>query len=101
MRTRIDPRTVKEMRRYSVPRSYVRTRPPVRSKLDPFLGVIDRVLDEDQEQPNKQRHTSKRNFERLRDAHCVTGRVTIVKDYIHGARQNVRSAVVSSRSCPG
>ena len=33
----IDPRTVKKMLRYSVP--------PVRPKLGPFIGVIDRILD--------------------------------------------------------
>ena len=43
----IDPRTVKKMLRYSVPPGYVRRRPPVRPKLDPFIGVIDRILDED------------------------------------------------------
>ena len=56
----IDPRTVGKMLRYSVPPGYVRTRPPVRPKLGPFIGVIDRILDEDKERPKKQRHTSKR-----------------------------------------
>ena len=56
----IDPRTVKKMLSYSVPPGYVRTRPPVRPKLDPFIGIIDRILEEDKERPKKQRHTSKR-----------------------------------------
>ena len=64
----IDPRTVKKMLRYSMPPGYVRRRPPVRPKLDPFIGIIDRILDEDKERPKKQRHTSKRVFERLREA---------------------------------
>ena len=38
----IDPRTVRKMLSYSVPPGYVRTRPPVRPKLDPFIGIIDR-----------------------------------------------------------
>ena len=63
----IDPRTVKKMLRYSVPPGYVRTRPPARPKLDPFIGVIDCILEEDKERPKKQRHTSKRIFELLRD----------------------------------
>ena len=49
----IDPRTVKKMLRYSVPPGYVRMRPPVRPKLDPFIGVIDRILDEDKDRPKK------------------------------------------------
>ena len=52
---------------YSAPPGYVRTRPPVRPKLDPFIGIIDRILEEDKDRPKKQRHTSKRIFERLRD----------------------------------
>ena len=72
----IDPRMVKKMLRYSVPPGYVRRRPPVRPKLDPFIGVIDRILDEDKERPKKQRHTSKRIFERLCDEYGFTGTQT-------------------------
>ena len=80
----IDPRTVRKMLSYSVPPGYVRTRPPVRPKLDPFIGIIDRILEEDKDRPKKQRHTSKRIFERLRDEYGFTGKITIVKDYICG-----------------
>ncbi len=55
----IDPRTVKKMLRFSVPPGYVRTWPPVRPKLGPFTGIIDRILAEDKNRPKKQRHTSK------------------------------------------
>ena len=82
----IDPRTVKKMLSYSVPPGYVRARPPARPKLDPFIGVIDRILEEDKERPRKQRHTSKRIFERLRDEYGFTGGITIVKDYICSVR---------------
>ena len=76
----IDPRTVRKILSYSVPPGYVRTRPPVRPKLDPFIGIIDRILEEDKDRPKKQRHTSKRIFERLRDEYGFTGKITIVKD---------------------
>ena len=59
----IDPRTVRKMLSYSAPPGYVRTRPPVRPKLDPFIGIIDRILEEDKDRPKKQRHTSKRLIE--------------------------------------
>jgi hypothetical protein len=39
------------------------------AQADPFLGIIDRILEEDKFQPAKQQHTSKRIFERLRDEH--------------------------------
>src|SRR5215213_5650148 len=65
----IDPRTVAKMLTFSVPPGYRRSRPPVRPKLDPFTGIIDAILAEDEARPKKQRHTAKRIFERLRDEH--------------------------------
>src|SRR5947209_20355387 len=43
----IDPRTVAKMLSFSVPPGYRRNRPPARPKLDPFVGIIDRILEED------------------------------------------------------
>ena len=97
----IDPRTVRKMLSYSVPPGYVRTRPPVRPKLDPFIGIIDRILEEDKDRPKKQRHTSKRIFERLRDECGFTGKITIVKDYICGVRQRRREMFVPLTHPPG
>src|SRR5689334_8203739 len=51
----IDPRTVAKMLSFSVPPGYRRSHPPKRPKLDPFTGVIDRILEEDRERPRKQR----------------------------------------------
>jgi hypothetical protein len=58
---------------FSVPPGYRRRRPPARPKLDPFTGIIDGILTEDEDRPRKQRHTSKRIFERLRDEHGYAG----------------------------
>ena len=69
----IDPRTVAKMLAFSVPPGYRRSRPPARPKLDPFVGIIDRILEEDKGQPAKQQHTAKRIFERLRDEHGYGG----------------------------
>src|SRR2546429_4936214 len=82
----IDPRTVAKMLAFSVPPGYRRSRPPARPKLDPFTGIIDRILLEDEGRPRKQRHTSKRIFERLRDEHGYSGGITIVKDYVLARR---------------
>ena len=97
----IDPRTVRKMLSYSVPPGYVRTRPPVRPKLDPFIAIIDRILEEDKDRPKKQRHTSKRISERLRDEYGFTGKITIVKDYICGVRQRRREMFVPLTHPPG
>ena len=73
---------VRKMLRYSVPPGYQRRPPLRRSKLDPYRGVIDRILEEDRSRPRKQHHTAKHIFERLRDEHGFPGKYTIVKDYL-------------------
>src|SRR6202162_3139342 len=90
----IDPRTVAKMLSFSVPPGYRRNRPPARPKLDPFVGIIDRILEEDKGRPGKQRHTSKRIFERLRDEHGYGGGLTIVKDYVLAQRPRQGGGVV-------
>ena len=85
-----DRRTVDKMVAFSVPPGYRRTKPVKRPKLDGFTAIIDQILEADRDLPNKQRHTSKRIFERLRDEHGFTGGITIVKDYIFAARQRQR-----------
>ena len=70
----IDPRTVAKMLAFSVPPGYRRSQPLRRPKLDAFAGIIDQTLEADKLVPKKQRHTSKRVFERLRPSHryCVS-----------------------------
>jgi len=97
----IDPRTVAKMMVFSVPPGYRRKKPPARPKLDPFIGIIDRILEEDKRRPTKQRHTSKRIFERLQDEHGFAGGLTIVKDYVHERRLRQREVFVPLRHDPG
>jgi transposase len=97
----IDPRTVAKMLTFSVPPGYRRSRPPARPKLDPFTAIIDRILEEDKERPAKQRHTSKRIFERLRDEYGYAGGITIVKDYVHDRRLRQREVFVPLRHDAG
>jgi transposase len=97
----IDPRTVGKMMSFSVPPGYVRTKPPVRPKLDPFIAIMDKILADDKGRPKKQQHTSKRIFERLRDEHGFTGGITIVKDYVAGWRQRAREMFVPLMHPPG
>ena len=97
----IDPRTVAKMLAFSVPPGYRRSRPPARPKLDPFVGIIDRILEEDKGQPAKQQHTAKRIFERLRDEHGYGGGITIVRGYVHEQRQRLREMFVPLRHDPG
>ena len=97
----IDPRTVTKMMTFSVPQGYVRSKPPVRPKLDAFIGIIDKMLADDKSRPKKQQHTSKRIFERLRDEHGFTGGITIVKDYVAGVQQRAQEMFVPLVHPPG
>ncbi len=97
----IDRRTVEKMLAFSVPPGYRRSKPVRRPKLDPFTGIIDQSLRGTSKAPKKQRHTSKRIFERLRDEHGFTGGITIVKDYIFAARQRQREMFVPLSHPPG
>src|SRR6201984_613070 len=97
----IDSRTVAKMLAFSVPPGYRRSRPPARPKLDPFIGIIDEILAADEDRARRQRHTSKRIFERLRDEHGYSGGITIVKDYVRARRLRHREVFVPLRHDPG
>src|SRR3954466_15736909 len=74
------------------PPGYRRTAPRPRPKLDPFLGVIHQILEDDKKAPKKQRHTAHRIFERIRDEHGYQGGLSIVKEAV--ASWKLRSAEV-------
>ena len=97
----IDRRTVDKMLLFSVPPGYRRKKRPFRPKLDAFTGIIDQILEADKLVHKKQRHTSKRIFERLRDEYGFEGGITIVKDYICAARQRQREMFVPLSHPPG
>ena len=97
----LDPRTVAKMMTFSVPQGYVRSKPPMRPKLDAFVAIIDKMLADDKDRPKKQHHTSKRIFERLRDEHGFTGGITIVKDYVAGVQQRAQEMFVPLMHPPG
>ena len=50
--------TVRKMLAYSVPPVTRRQTRPKRPKLEPFTGVIDRILEDDHQVSKKQRHTA-------------------------------------------
>jgi hypothetical protein len=74
------------MMKFTAPPGYVRTKPPAKPELDPFIPVIDRIRFDDQSRPRKQQHTAKRIFERLRDEYGFAGGLKIVKDYVSHPR---------------
>ena len=93
--------TVRKMLAYSVPPGYRRQSPPRRTKLEPFTGVIDRILDDDHRVPKKQRYTAKRIWERLRDEYGFDGGYTTVKDYLRENRRQTKEMFVPLSHPPG
>ncbi len=93
--------TVRKMLAYSVPPGYRRQTPPRRPKLEPFTGVIDRILEDDLRRARKQRHTAKRIFERLREEYGFDGQYTIVKDYVRERRWRSQEMFVPLSHPPG
>ena len=93
--------TVRKMLTYSAPPGYRRQNPPRRPKLEPFTGVINRILEDDLGRPRKQRHTAKRIFERLRDEYRFDGQYTIVKDYVREHRRRSQEMFVPLSHAPG
>ena len=92
----IDAWTVSKMLAFSVPPGYRRSRPPRRPKLDPFIGIIDGILEEDKSRPGQQRHTSKRIFERLRDVLAI-GCAVIARRLANGWRVTWRRCTTCLR----
>ncbi len=93
--------TVRKMLKHSVPPGYRRQSPPRRPKLDPYRGVIDRILEQDRGHGKKQRHTAKRIYERLRTEDGFGGKHTIVKDYVREHRRRTREMYVPLTHPPG
>ena len=93
--------TVRKMLPHSVPPGSRRKRPPRRPKLEPYTGVIDRILGDDRSAPRKQHHTAKRIFDRLKVEHGFDGGYTIVKDYVRERRRAAREMFVPLEHPPG
>ena len=93
--------TVRQVLAYSVPPGYRRKSPPKRPKLEPYAGVIDRILDDDLGRPRKQRHTVKRIFERLRNEYGFDGGYTTVKEYVIENPRQTREMFVPLSHAPG
>ena len=89
--------TVRKMLRFSIPPGYRRQQPAKRPKLDPWVGVIEQILEEDRDQ----RHTAKRIYQRLREEHGFSGGHPIVKDYVRLRKVQQREMFVPLVHPPG
>ena len=94
-------KTVHKMLAFSVPPGYQRRQPVRRPKLEAFLGIIDEIVEADQNQLRKQRHTAKRVFERLQEEHGYRGGYTVVKDYLRAQHLRQKEMFVPLAHSPG
>jgi len=97
----IDRNTVDKMLIFPEPPQHGRHGRTYSRKLAGFTEIIDRILADDRTVHAKQRHTGSRIFERLRDEHGFTGGITIVRDYVAGARLRSREVFIPLSHRPG
>jgi len=100
-RTGLHRRTITKMLRYARPPGYRLEHPRTKTKLGPFLGVIDQMLEDDLQAPAKQRHTARRILDRLTAEYGFTGSYTIVKDYVCQKRLRLKEVFFPLEQRPG
>jgi len=94
-------KTIVKMLRYARPPGYRLAHPRAKTKLGPFLGIINQILEDDRQAPVKQRHTAKRILSRLRAEYGFTGSYTIVKGYVHEQRLRLKEVFFPLEQRPG
>jgi transposase len=93
--------TIKKMLKYPSPPGYRLQQPRTKSKLDPYLPIIDKILEDDRSMSKKQRHTAKRIFDRLKAEHDFTGGYTIIKDYVREQKLRQKEVFLPLVQRPG
>lgn len=93
--------TLEKILAHDEPPGYRQHVPRRKPKLEPFLPIIYRILEDDRQAPQKQRHTAHRIFERLRDEHGYTGGETVVKDAVREWKQAGREVFLPLSHPPG
>jgi transposase len=91
---------IREILECPEPKSYRRLK-PVPSVLDPFKAVVDKLIEDDELAPRKQRHTAMKVFRRLRQEHGYTGSYERVRLYLQGRRQDRRETFIPLDHDPG
>ena len=97
----INRKTVDKMLCFPEPAAHGRSGQTYSRKLSGFTDIIDQILVDDRKVHIKQRHTAARIFERLRDEHGFTGGITIVRDYVAGAKLRSREVFIPLSHKPG
>lgn len=93
--------TLRKMLSLIEPPGYRRKKPKRRPKIDPFLPIIHSILEADRRVHKKQRHTSKRIFDRLKEEHGFTGGITIVNEAVRAWKATSKEVFLPLSHPPG
>jgi transposase len=94
-------RTLEKILSHPEPPGYRQGAAREKTKVGPFVGVIEQILITDREAPPKQHHTAKRIFERLRDEYGYTGGITQVKEAVAAHRRHHQEVFMPLSHPPG
>jgi len=94
-------RTIQKILQHQEPPDYRRKSTRNKPKLGKFISIIEEILKADKKVHRKQRHTGKRIFERLRDEHGYTGKVSVVRDEIRRQKQATAEVFLPLSHPPG
>ena len=92
--------TLKKILERPSPPGYQRSKSPKKPKIDPYLGRIQEILEQDKCVHRKQRHTSKRIWEVLQEE-GFNGGYTIVKDAVRELRRTMKEVYMPLIHRPG
>jgi transposase len=93
--------TLQKILSHEEPPGYRRTRPPRRPMIEPYLAIIQSILEADQTAPKKQRHTAHRIWQRLRTEDGFTGGYTTVKDVVRELKAGRQEVFLPLSHPPG
>ena len=89
----VDRKTVAKILEHSVPPGIRRRVPPARPKLDPFIGIIDQILEEDRGLVRKQRHTAKRIDLPWKKWSRLSERIRLIQILIEGGKNEPQTQI--------
>lgn len=93
--------TLKKIQAHDAPPGFRQRQPRPKRKLEPFLPVIQQILEDDRQASQKQRHRAYRIFERLWDEYGYTGGETVVKDAVRAWKTNPQEVFLPLSPQPG
>jgi transposase len=94
-------RTLEKMLSHIEPPRYRRQEKREQPVLGPHLAWIHEVLEQDKNEPRKQRHTAKRIFDRLKAERDCSGGYTVVKDAVQKWKATTKEVFIPLSHPPG